>query len=182
VQGAFKVTRAAWEPMRQQGFGRVIFTASAAGLYGNFGQANYAMAKAALTGLGRTLVVQGARKNVHVNVIAPVAGSRMTATVLPPEVTAALLPEHGSPLVAWLCHESCAENGGMFEVGGGFFAKVRHERSAGLVADAAAPASPELVRDRFAAVVDFGPDATHPDDIGAAAGPLLANLVAGAER
>ncbi len=182
VQGAFKVTKAAWEPMRQQGFGRVIFTSSAAGLYGNFGQANYAMAKAALIGLGRTLAVEGARKNVHVNVIAPVAGSRMTETVLPPEVVAALKPEHVSPLLAWLCHESCAENGGVFEVGGGFFARVRHERSAGLLVDAATPASPELVRDRFAAIVDFGAGATHPEDIGEAAGPVLANLAAAADR
>jgi 3-hydroxyacyl-CoA dehydrogenase/3a,7a,12a-trihydroxy-5b-cholest-24-enoyl-CoA hydratase len=175
VRGAFNVTKAAWEPMRQQGYGRVIFTSSAAGLYGNFGQANYAMAKAALTGLGRTLAVEGARKNVLVNMIAPVAGSRMTETVLPAEVVAALLPEHVSPLVVWLCHDSCRENGGVFEVGGGFFAKLRHERSRGLVVDAATPASPERVRDRFADVVDFT-DATHPEDIADAATPVLHNL------
>jgi 3-hydroxyacyl-CoA dehydrogenase/3a,7a,12a-trihydroxy-5b-cholest-24-enoyl-CoA hydratase len=180
VLGAFQVTKAAWEPMRQQGFGRVLFTSSAAGLYGNFGQANYAMAKAALTGLARTLAVEGARKNVFANVIAPVAGSRMTEAVLPSDVVAALQPEHVSPLVAWLCHESCAENGGVFEVGGGFFAKVRHERSAGLVVDAKTPASPELVRDRFAEVVDFS-NATHPEDIAAAATPVLQNLVRGAD-
>jgi 3-hydroxyacyl-CoA dehydrogenase/3a,7a,12a-trihydroxy-5b-cholest-24-enoyl-CoA hydratase len=175
VLGAYKVTKAAWEAMRQQGFGRVIFTSSAAGLYGNFGQANYAMAKAALTGLARTLAVEGARKNVFANVIAPVAGSRMTESLLPPDVIAALKPEHVSPLVAWLCHDSCHENGSVFEVGGGFFAKVRHERSAGLVVPANAPASPELLRDRFADVVDFA-HPTHPEDIAAAATPVLQNL------
>ena len=175
VKGAFAVTKAAWEPMRQQGFGRVIFTSSAAGLYGTFGQANYAMAKAALIGLARTLAVEGARKNVFANVIAPVAGSRMTESVLPPELVAALKPEHVSPLVAWLAHESCTENGGVFEVGGGFFARVRHERSRGLVVDGATPASPELVRDRFADIVDFA-EATHPEDIAAAAAPVLENL------
>jgi 3-hydroxyacyl-CoA dehydrogenase/3a,7a,12a-trihydroxy-5b-cholest-24-enoyl-CoA hydratase len=178
VLGSYKVTKAAWEPMRQQGSGRVLFTSSAAGLYGNFGQANYAMAKAALLGLGRTLAVEGARKNVLVNMIAPVAGSRMTETVLPPDVVAALKPEHVSPLVAWLCHESCTENGAVFEVGGGFFAKIRHERSAGLVVDPEAPATPEQVRDRFSAIVDFA-DASHPEDIGAAAAPVLQNLVRG---
>ncbi len=109
------------------------------------------------------------------NVIAPVAGSRMTESVLPPDVAAALQPEHVSPLVAWLCHERCTETGGVFEVGGGFFAKLRHERSAGLLIDAAAPATPELVRDRFVEVVDFGAP-THPEDIGAAAAPVLENL------
>ena len=175
VLGAFKVTKAAWEPMRQQGFGRVLFTSSAAGLYGNFGQASYAMAKAALVGLARTLAVEGARRNIQANVIAPVAGSRMTEGILPPDVVAALSPEHVSPLVACLCHDACAESGGVFECGGGFFAAVRHERSAGLSLDASAPATPELLRDRFAEIVDFT-SSTHPADIGAAAQPVLENL------
>src|SRR5271155_1833798 len=120
VLGGFRVTRAAWNPMRDAGYGRVIFTASAAGIYGNFGQANYSMAKLGLVGLSNTLAIEGRKRGVLVNAIAPIAGSRLTETVLPKELTDALRPEYVSPLVGYLCHESCAETGGLFEVGGGF--------------------------------------------------------------
>src|SRR5207244_2934680 len=131
VNGSFRVTHAAWNHMRDRGYGRIVMTASAAGIYGNFGQANYSMAKLGLLGLGNTLAVEGKKRGVHVNTIAPIAGSRLTETVLPKEITDALKPELVSPLVAFLCHESCTETGGLFEVGGGFLAKLRWQRTAG---------------------------------------------------
>src|SRR5215472_12429302 len=129
--GSFRVTHAAWNHLRDKGYGRVVFTASAAGIYGNFGQANYSTAKLGLVGLSNTLAIEGKKKGILVNTIAPIAGSRLTETVLPKDLVDALKPEFVSPLLLWLCHESCEETGGLFEVGGGFVGKLRWERAEG---------------------------------------------------
>lgn len=131
VYGAFKVTKAAWEVFQRQQYGRIIMTSSAAGLYGNYGQTNYGSVKMALVGFGKTLAREGAKKNIYCNIIAPVAGSRITETVLPQEMIEKLRPEYVAPFVTYLCHESCPENGSVYEVGAGFAAKVRWERSRG---------------------------------------------------
>lgn len=175
VLGAYRVTRAAWDAMREQGYGRIILTASAAGLYGNFGQANYSMAKMGLVGFGQTLALEGVKRGIHTNIIAPVAGSRLTETIMPKEIVDALKPEYVSPLVAWLCHESCEENGGIFEVGGGFIGKLRWERTVGKLFPIGRPLSVEQVQGAWSAVTDFE-KATHPENVHAALQPVLANL------
>jgi len=181
VLGAFRVTHAAWPILREQGYGRVIFTASAAGIYGNFGQVNYATAKLGLVGMGFTLAREGARKNVHVNIIAPIAGSRMTETVLPPALLEALRPEYVSPLVAWLCHETCEENGGLFEVGGGFFGKLRWERTEGKLFRVGRPIAVEDVKRSWDAITDFG-SSTHPDGVMESLQPIMDNVEAGPSK
>jgi 3-hydroxyacyl-CoA dehydrogenase/3a,7a,12a-trihydroxy-5b-cholest-24-enoyl-CoA hydratase len=104
LRGAFKVSQAAWPYMKKNNFGRIIMTSSVAGIFGNFGQANYSAAKLGLVGLSNTLAEEGARFGIHSNVIIPMAASRLTQDILPPEVFDALSPDHIAPIVAWLCH------------------------------------------------------------------------------
>lgn len=130
--GSYKVTHAAWPHMRAANYGRIIMTTSVAGLYGNFGQANYAAAKLGLFGLAQTLAIEGASKNILCNTLAPTASSRLTATVLPPEVLAALKPEYVTPAAILLGHETCPVTGKLFEVGGGWVVQTRWEQTQGV--------------------------------------------------
>lgn len=122
--GAFHVTMAAWPHLREQQYGRVVNTTSPAGLFGNFGQANYAAAKMGLVGLTRTLAIEGRKANIGVNVIAPLAASRMTEAILPPEALAKLDPDLVAPVVAYLCSEACSTTGTIVTAGGGHVARV----------------------------------------------------------
>lgn len=133
LRGSFLVTRAAWPYMRERGYGRIIMTASSAGLFGNFGQTNYAAAKMGLIGLSNTLAVEGAKYNIHSNVIIPIAASKLTADIIPEQLLKRLLPSYVAPVVAYLCHESCKETGGTFEASGGWVARYKLHRSRGKV-------------------------------------------------
>ncbi|XP_032873376.1 peroxisomal multifunctional enzyme type 2 [Amblyraja radiata] len=162
LRGSFKVTRAAWNHMKNQNYGRIIMTASTSGIYGNFGQANYSAAKLGLLGLSNTLAIEGQKYNIQCNTIAPTAGSRLTQTVLPQELVDALKPEFIAPLVVWLCHESCQENGSLFEVGAGWIGKLRWERTLGaIVRQNNQQMTPEAVRDNWKQICDFD-NATKP--------------------
>jgi len=177
--GAYTVTKAAWPYMREQGYGRVVMTSSGSGLYGNAGQANYSAAKIALVGFATTLAKEGVSRNIRVNAIAPIAGTRMTATVLPEEMLEALKPEYVAPLVAYLTHESSDVTGQIFEVGAGWIGAVRWERSRGGFFNVADNAfTPEAVRDRFAEVCKFDEHATHPTSPNDAFPSIMANLEA----
>jgi len=156
LRGAFQVTRAAWPHMRKQGYGRIIMTASNSGVYGNFGQANYSAAKLGLLGLSNTLAIEGSKYNIHCNAIVPTAGSRLTLTIMPPEVADALKPELVEPLVTWLCHELCEDTGGLYEAAAGYYAKLRWQRSEGRVlGNKDKPVSAEQVRDNWTSISDF---------------------------
>jgi NAD(P)-dependent dehydrogenase (short-subunit alcohol dehydrogenase family) len=175
VEGAYKVTHAAWPHLREQNYGRVIFTSSTSGIYGNFGQSNYAMAKLGLYGLTRTLALEGRKNNILVNAIAPTGGTRMTEGLLPPAVFELLKPELVSPLVVYLASEECQDTAGLFEVGGGWIGKVRWERSLGAAFDPRAGFSPEEVAAQWQVINDFT-DAAHPDDNIEALKEMMANL------
>lgn len=175
VEGAYKVTRAAWPHLREQNYGRVIFTASTSGIYGNFGQANYGMAKLGLYGLTRTLAIEGRKSNILVNAIAPTGGTRMTEGLIPPQVFEQLKPELISPLVVFLGSEQCNETAGLFEVGGGWMGKVRWERSLGVGFDPRAGIAVEDVAANWQQLCDFE-GAVHPRDTGEALREMMANL------
>src|SRR5262245_6463343 len=123
LRGAFNVTQPAWEGMRERGYGRIICTASGAGVFGNFGQTNYGAAKMGLVGLTRVLAVEGAKNNIKANAIAPVAKTRMTEDILGP-IADGLAPELVTPVVTYLAHETCEVSGEVYSVGGGRVARV----------------------------------------------------------
>lgn len=123
LRGAFNVTRPAWILMREQKYGRIISTSSAAGIFGNFGQANYGAAKMGLVGFTRVLAQEGAKYNIKANAIAPLALTRMTEALLGP-LGEKLEPGLISPIVAWLSHEDCDVSGEVYSVGGGRVARV----------------------------------------------------------
>jgi NAD(P)-dependent dehydrogenase (short-subunit alcohol dehydrogenase family) len=122
LRGAFNVTRPAWVKMREQGYGRVVNTASSAGIIGNFGQTNYGAAKMGLVGFTRVLAQEGAKNNIKANAIAPIARTRMTEELLGP-MGEQLDPELISPVVAWLAHEDCDVTGEVYSCGGGMVAR-----------------------------------------------------------
>ncbi|ODQ77315.1 hypothetical protein BABINDRAFT_10217 [Babjeviella inositovora NRRL Y-12698] len=157
LNGAYKVTKAAWPYFRDQKYGRIVNTASPAGLYGNFGQANYATAKLALVGFAETLAKEGAKYNIRANVIAPLAKSRMTEDLLPPDVLEKILPEKVSPLVQYLAHADNQTSGAIFEVAGGFFGQVKWQRSSGQIFRGDEETfTPEAILNQFDSIMDFG--------------------------
>ncbi|KAG0636406.1 hypothetical protein HOY80DRAFT_1017475 [Tuber brumale] len=163
VKGSYKCARAAWPIFRKQNYGRIINTASAAGLFGSFGQTNYAAAKLAMVGFSETLAQEGAKYNIMCNAIAPIAASRMTETVMPPEVLETLKPEWVVPLVAVLVHESNEEeSGGIFEVGGGHIAKLRWERSKGALLKTDSSLTPSALLKKWDDINDFS-TCEHPN-------------------
>ncbi|RHW25717.1 SDR family NAD(P)-dependent oxidoreductase [Nocardioides immobilis] len=119
LYGGFHLTRAAWPHLREQGFGRIVMATSTSGLYGNFGQCNYGSAKMGLVGLMNTLALEGARYDVRVNAVAPMAATRMTEDVAPQDVLESLPPAFVSPVVAQLLSEECQDTGAIYVVGGG---------------------------------------------------------------
>ena len=121
LMGTANCTKAVWEIMREQNYGRIVFTTSSSGLYGNFGQSNYGAAKMAMVGLMNTLHLEGAKNNIHVNCLAPTAGTAMTVGLFPEPVYKLLSPESVSPGVVFLASEG-APSRKVLGAGGGSFA------------------------------------------------------------
>ncbi|KAI0300890.1 peroxisomal hydratase-dehydrogenase-epimerase [Russula brevipes] len=160
LKGAFSCTHAAWPIFRKQKFGRIVNTASAAGLFGNFGQANYSAAKMGLVAFTRTLALEGAKYNIKANAIAPIAASAMTATIMPPEMLQHFSPEYVAPVVAALTHpDGPNASGKVFILGAGYVSEIRWERSRGTVFKTDDSFTPSAAKQRWHEVTDF----TNPD-------------------
>ena len=123
LNGSANCSKAVWELMREQAYGRIIMTSSSTGLYGNFGQANYGAAKMGLVGLMNTLALEGAKYNVRVNAVAPIAATRMTDDLMPPEILARLSPATVVPAVLFMASEE-APTKAIFNAGGGGFERT----------------------------------------------------------
>ena len=152
LKGAFNVTRPAWIQMREQGYGRVVSTASGSGLFGNFGQSNYAAAKLGIVGLTRVLANEGKKHNIKANAIAPIAWTRMTENMMG-DMQEKLDPKYVSPLVAYLVSEECAVSGEVYSVAGGYVARVFIGVCQGIYEGD--NISPEVVRDKLDQIRDL---------------------------
>ena len=175
LKGAFFVTQPAFRVMKEQQYGRIVVTASAAGVFGNFGQTNYGAAKMGLVGLSNVLAVEGKKYNITSNVIAPLAKTRLTEDLLGP-LGDKLQPEQIAGLVAYLVSEECTLTHEIFSVGGGRVARVFVGLAKGWVKGAGETPSIEEIRDNLTQIMDtegFTIPTSAQDEL-MALGPILA--------
>jgi NAD(P)-dependent dehydrogenase (short-subunit alcohol dehydrogenase family) len=152
LSGTFFCIKAALPHMREASYGRILSTASATGLYGNFGQVNYGAAKLGTAGMMLSVKLEGAKYNITANTLVPVAGTRLTATVMPPQMVEQLKPEFVSPVAAYVVSEQCTLSGQMFIAGAGYFSRAAICEGPGVFFD--------------------DPTAVTPDDIAAKIGEI----------
>lgn len=178
LRGTYKVSKAAWPYMLKQKYGRIVNTTSTSGIYGNFGQANYSAAKCGILGFSRALAREGAKYNIFVNTIAPNAGTNMTRTILPEELVQAFKPDYVAPLVVALCSDSVPDpTGGLYEVGSGWQARTRWQRTGGHGFPVDVKLTPEAVKQVWPKIINFDDGrADHPEEPNDSAGKVMANI------
>ena len=156
LNGAYHVTRPAFQAMKDTGYGRILMTTSAAGLYGNFGQTNYSAAKMALVGFMNALKQEGLKYDIRVNTIAPLAASRLTEDVMPPEIFERSQPELVVPMALYLCSETCGETGVIYNAGMGYYSRAAILTGHGIqLAEGDTPPTPEQIHRSWDAINDL---------------------------
>jgi len=153
LNGAVNCTKAVWDIMRAQNYGRILMTTSSTGLYGNFGQSNYGAAKLGVVGLMNTLAIEGMKNNIKVNTLAPAAATRMTADIMGPEALQALRPELVTPGALFLVSEDAPERA-ILSAGAGVFSMARMVETAPVVIDPA-QLTPDAVAEAYPRIADW---------------------------
>jgi NAD(P)-dependent dehydrogenase (short-subunit alcohol dehydrogenase family) len=161
LMGTVTCTKAVWDIMREQNYGRIVVTTSSSGLYGNFGQSNYGAAKLGVVGFMNTLVLEGAKNGIHVNTLAPTAASRMTENLMPPEVLAMLKPEYVTQGLITLVDKD-APTRRILEAGAGCYAVARIIESKGITLQGG-EISAEQVRERWDELSDISTSSEYTD-------------------
>ncbi|MEL6243748.1 MAG: SDR family oxidoreductase [Pseudomonadota bacterium] len=153
LRGSFKPIHAAWPIMKEQNFGRIVVTTSSTGLYGNFGQANYGAAKLGVVGMMNTLKIEGAKNNIHINTICPIAATRMTEGLMPQEMFDALQPEYVTPAVINLVKDD-APNGVIISAGAGAFSMAQIVETKGAYVGVGEDLTAEAVAAKWGEITD----------------------------
>ena len=166
LTASFRLSRAVWPYFEDQGGGRIVFISSASGLYGNFGQANYAAAKLGMYGLARSIAWEGGRTNISCNCVCPVGATTMNSANWSDEDKRIRKAEYVAPLVVYLAHPDCQESGSIFEASAGSYKKLRWERTKGLnLFPEQEPADLNAIAENWGKIVDFS-ETEHPLHMG----------------
>ncbi len=147
--GTVYVTKAAFPLMKDQGYGRIVMTTSASGLYGNFGQTSYGAAKLGIVGFMNSLKLEGLKYNIRVNAVAPLAATRLAEGVFPEEMRRRLKPELLAPVVTYLCSEHCEVSGDIISAGAGFYSAVKIVESQGVRFGTEQEITPEMIGAKY---------------------------------
>ncbi|WP_300378589.1 SDR family NAD(P)-dependent oxidoreductase [Henriciella sp.] len=153
LMGSFKPIKAVWDIMKEQNHGRIVVTTSSTGLYGNFGQANYGAAKLGLVGLMNTLKIEGAKNNIKINAVCPVAATRMTEGLMPPETLEQLKPEYITPGVMNLVKDD-APTGMVLSAGAGAFSMAEIVETKGAYVGQGDELTAEAVAEKWDEITD----------------------------